>query len=273
MAGFKFLQYHWPQLEKGSTVVVELSTSANVRLMDSSNFNAYKSGRNHRYVGGLVTRSPFRITVPSTGSWYLTIDLVGLRATSVRHSASVLPPALPAARPATAQPLSQIRHERPPVRPDENGETWDVFISHASEDKEAVAEPLADALRAKGLKVWLDKTELRIGDSLRCKIDYGLAHSTFGVVILSKSFFAKGWPQYELDGIVGLSVNGEQRMLPIWHEISRDEIAQKSPSLVDKIARNTAISTVAEIADEIAEVVSDAQPASAGLNTDGEPNG
>ncbi|WP_277516528.1 DUF1883 domain-containing protein [Cellulosimicrobium cellulans] len=234
-----------------------MSTAANVRLMDSTNFNAYKNGRSHRYAGGLVNRSPFRITVPRTGSWYLTIDLMGLKATSVRHSAAVEPPPLPTAKSAPLTSLSGIRHERPPATPDDNGETWDVFISHASEDKEAVAEPLAAELRARGLKVWLDKTELRIGDSLRRKIDYGLAHSAFGVVILSKSFFAKGWPQYELDGIVGLSVNGEQRMLPIWHEISRDEIAKQSPSLVDKIARNTAVATVAEIAEEIAEVVQD----------------
>lgn len=233
----------------------DLSTVANVRLMDSTNFNAYRNGRGHRYAGGEVRKTPFRLTVPRTGSWYLTIDLMGMKATSVRHSATVEPPPLPAAKSAPLRSLSGIRHERPPVIPDDNGATWDVFVSHASEDKEAVAEPLADELRALGLKVWLDKTELRIGDSLRRKIDYGLAHSTFGVVILSKSFFAKGWPQYELDGIIGMSVNGDQRMLPIWHEISRDEIAKQSPSLVDKIARNTAISTVAEIADEIAEVV------------------
>ncbi len=226
--------------------------------MDSTNFNAYKNGRNHRYSGGLVKKTPFRITVPRTDSWYLTIDLMGLKATSVRHSPSVDPPPLPIAKSVPLQSLSGIWQERPPIVPDDNGETWDVFISHASEDKGAVAEPLAAELRARGLKVWLDKTELRIGDSLRRKIDYGLAHSTFGIVILSKSFFAKGWPQYELDGIVGMSVNGDQRMLPIWHEISRDEIAKQSPSLVDKIARNTAVNTVAEIADEIAEVVQDA---------------
>lgn len=258
MAGPKFFKYHWSRLQKGSTIVVTLSAAANVRLMDSSNFNAYKHNRQHRYAGGLVRKSPFRITVPSTGSWYLTIDLMGLRATTVRHSAAVEPPALPTAKSAPLRSLSGIQHERPPVLPDEDGETWDVFISHASEDKETVAEPLADELRARGLKVWLDKTELRIGDSLRRKIDNGLTHSTFGVVVLSKSFFAKGWPQYELDGIVGMTVKGDQRMLPIWHEISRDEIAKQSPSLVDKIARNTAISTVVEIADEIAVVVQDA---------------
>ncbi len=68
MAGFKFVRYHWNRLEKGSTVVVTLSTGANVRLMDSTYFNAYKNGRNHRYSGGLVTRTPFRIRVPRTGS-------------------------------------------------------------------------------------------------------------------------------------------------------------------------------------------------------------
>ncbi|WP_369745614.1 DUF1883 domain-containing protein [Paenarthrobacter sp. AMU7] len=255
MAGLPFTKYHFTRLDKGATVVVTLSRGANVRLMDSSNFNAYKAGRNHRYVGGLVNRSPFRILVPRSGSWYLTIDQMGLKGGTLRSSVSVEPPALPVARTSAPQSLSNIRHERPPVVPDDVGETWDVFVSHASEDKEAVAEPLANALREHGLRVWLDKTELRIGDSLRRKIDYGLAHSSFGVVVLSKSFFAKGWPQYELDGIIGMNVNGDQRMLPIWHEISRDDIAKVSPSLVDKIARNTAIHTIAEISGEIAEVV------------------
>lgn len=87
--------------------------------------------------------------------------------------------------------MSGIRHERPSIVPDGNGETWDVFISHASEGKEAAAEPLPWSC-GRGFKVWLDKAELRTGDSLRRKIDYGLAQSAFGVVILSKSFFAKG---------------------------------------------------------------------------------
>ncbi|WP_341956554.1 toll/interleukin-1 receptor domain-containing protein [Microbacterium sp. LWH13-1.2] len=107
----------------------------------------------------------------------------------------------------------------------------------------------------------MPRGELRIGDSFRRKIDYGLAHSSFGVVILSKSFIAKGWPQYELDGIVGLSVAGKQRMLPIWHEISKDEVEANSPSLADKIARTTVVSTIAEIADEVVAVVRDADAA------------
>src|SRR5680860_1341956 len=74
MTGMPFRQYHWTRLEKGSTVVVTLSTGANVRLMTPQNFQSYKSGRSHKYVkGGLVGRSPHRIVVPSTGSWYLTV--------------------------------------------------------------------------------------------------------------------------------------------------------------------------------------------------------
>ncbi len=132
---------------------------------------------------------------------------------------------------------------------------WDVFISHAGEDKAAVAQPLAEHLRTAGLDVWLDTFELRIGDSLRRKIDAGLAGSRFGVVVLSKPFFRKGWPQYELDGLVTRYVSGEQNLLPIWHEITRDEVMAQSPSLADKIARSTAQYTIGEIAREIAEVV------------------
>jgi hypothetical protein len=83
-----------------------------------------------------------------------------------------------------------------------DGRKFDVFISHASEDKDEVVRPLAYALQASGLGVWYDEFELRIGDSLRRKIDRGLVSSRFGVVVLSKAFFGRGWPEYELDGLV-----------------------------------------------------------------------
>lgn len=45
------------------------------------------------------------------------------------------------------------RQERPSLVPDDNGETWDVFCSHANEEKEAIAEPLAEELRTCDLTV------------------------------------------------------------------------------------------------------------------------
>ena len=82
-----------------------------------------------------------------------------------------------------------------------------------------------------------------------------MAHSRFGVVILSKAFFEKDWPQYELDGLVTRSVSGEQSLLPIWHGITKAVVIAVSPSLADKIARSTTDFTIEEIAKEIAEVV------------------
>ena len=72
---------------------------------------------------------------------------------------------------------------------------------------------------------------------------------------MSRAFFAKGWPIYELDGLVTKSVDGDQVLLPIWHNITKDEVVSYSPSLADKLARNTTMQTVEEIAEEIVEVV------------------
>ena len=96
---------------------------------------------------------------------------------------------------------------------------------------------------------------MRIGDSLRRKIDTGLAKSRFGVVVLSRSFFGKGWTNYELDGLVTKAVTGEQVILPIWHDITKQELIEYSPSLADKVARTTGTHTIKEIAEEIAYVI------------------
>ena len=132
---------------------------------------------------------------------------------------------------------------------------WDVFISHATEDKETVAGPLAHALRERGVSVWYDEFELRVGDSLRRSIDSGITNSRFGLVILSKPFFDKNWPQYELDGLVTRTNSDQQILLPIWHEISKDEVIAHSSSLADRIALRTSDHGIKEIADEIASVI------------------
>jgi len=102
-----------------------------------------------------------------------------------------------APRPAAAE-------ARPPMA---GNDERDVFISHASEDKDAVARPLAEALIGGGASVWFDEYELRLGDRLRAKIEDGLRRSRFGAVILSHSFFAKRWPQLELDGLFALEAD------------------------------------------------------------------
>ena len=257
-----FTHHNLGHVNGRSIVEVTLQGSAaNVRLMDSSNFNNFKAGRRHRYVGGLVTKSPIRLQVPNPGIWHVTIDMTGLGGT-VRSSVRVIPSEalkpLPEINEAPLRSIptlvQNIDNSTPEVDANDNRE-FEVFISHASEDKDEVVRPLANAIQSSGLSVWYDEFELRIGDSLRQKIDRGLAKSQFGVVVLSQSFFGRGWPEYELDGLVTRAVSGEQILLPIWHNISKREVMRYSPSLADRIARTTSTHTVEEIAAEIVDVI------------------
>ena len=131
---------------------------------------------------------------------------------------------------------------------------WDVFISHASEDKKDVVEPLTRILTAHGLSVWYDNTTLLLGDSLRRKIDEGLAGSRYGVVVLSKNFFAKNWPQQELSGLAARESAGAKVILPVWHQMSHSEILQYSPLLADRLGISTQKGLEA-VATEILKVV------------------
>jgi hypothetical protein len=116
---------------------------------------------------------------------------------------------------------------------------YDVFISHASEDKDEVARPLSQRLEQLGLRVWLDECQLTIGDSLRRCIDRGLVESRFGIVVLSPAFFMKEWPNKELDGLVARDDGKEKVILPVWHQVSAAEIRRFSPILADRLAVST----------------------------------
>lgn len=145
----KFTHYNLGHAERGSVVEVSLQGSAaNVRLMDSSNFSSYKAGRNHRYQGGLAKSSPVRLSIPSSGTWHVTVDMQGLRGT-VRSGIRVIPGSalrpLPAINQASLRTIPtlvrDIENDLVPPTDAPDGRTFDVFVSHASEDKEAVVRP------------------------------------------------------------------------------------------------------------------------------------
>lgn len=128
-------------------------------------------------------------------------------------------------------------------------EIYDVFICHASEDKDKFVRPLAKALRSHHLEVWYDEFALDVGDSLREAIDRGLTASRYGIVVLSPSFFRKQWPQRELNGLVARETGEDRRMiLPIWHHVDRDQVLSFSPPLADLRATvsSKGMSTVVE---------------------------
>lgn len=248
-----YLHFDLGQVKSGQIVEVTLTSGANVRLMTSSEFSNYKNGRGHRYIGGLAKQSPLRLQIPNSGRWYVVVDMQGLRG-STNASVRVIPGPLPEIREAPLSSVPGLVRDPPPTVADSDA-AYDVFISHASEDKDTIVRSLANALVAKGLRVWYDEFTLRIGDSLRQKIDRGLARSRVGLVVLSPAFVSKGWTNYELDGIVSRTISGEQILLPIWHGITKQEVIDFSAPLADKVARSTATHTVDDIAQEIADLL------------------
>lgn len=132
---------------------------------------------------------------------------------------------------------------------------YDVFISHASEDKEPFVEELVHALRDRDIGVWYDSINIGWGDSLRSQIDNGLKRSTFGIVILSENYIKKGWTQYELEGLFNIEMTKGKTILPIWHNITKQQVMDFSATLAGRKALTTATMTADEIADTFVELI------------------
>ncbi len=129
-----------------------------------------------------------------------------------------------------------------------NEETnWDVFVSHASEDKETFVQPLAVSLQGLGVSVWYDEFSLRVGDSLSRSIDKGIANSRFGLVVVSPAFIEKSWPQYELRGLVAREIDEDRVILPVWHGVTKKQVLAFSPALADKVALDTTCLNAQEV--------------------------
>ncbi len=128
---------------------------------------------------------------------------------------------------------------------------YDAFISHASEDKDDFVRPLAGILKEYGFRVWYDEFELEIGDSLRESIDKGLVTSSYGIVVLSPKFLNKNWTKYELNSLVAKEIEGEKVILPIWHNVTKQQVMEYSPMLADKLALSSETMAIDEIAKRI----------------------
>jgi hypothetical protein len=132
---------------------------------------------------------------------------------------------------------------------------YDLFISHASEDKATFVRPLAQRLRQERYRIWYDEFELKVGDSLTGKIDYGLSNSKAGLIVLSPSFMKKKWPQRELAGLVTRQLHQGAILIPVWHAVTISEVIAFSPPLADIKALNSSGATD-DIVSELRKAVS-----------------
>ena len=113
---------------------------------------------------------------------------------------------------------------------------YDVFISHASEDKETFVRPFVRRLLELGLSVWYDEFQIFPGDSLRRSLDEGLAKSKYVVAVLSPTFFKKKWTQNELSAIFAQESGKKGNIIPIWLGVSTSQVSRFSPMLADRVA-------------------------------------
>lgn len=112
---------------------------------------------------------------------------------------------------------------------------YDVFISHAYEDKVAFADGLADALRKKKLRVWYSGFELKVGDSITGSVNSALANSAYGIVIISNTYLEKQWAMSELKALFTYQ-EVQNRILPVLLGVSVEEVRQHIPLLADRYA-------------------------------------
>lgn len=132
--------------------------------------------------------------------------------------------------------IEPVQEERASGLPIKEQFQWDVFVSHASEDKDSFVRGLAQELDRSGVRVWYDESTLSVGDNLRRSIDKGLAQSRYGIVVLSPRFFDKEWPQKELNGLVVRERDGQKVILPVWLDVDAKDIASYSLLLADRVA-------------------------------------
>lgn len=132
-------------------------------------------------------------------------------------------------------------------------EEYDVFVSHAWEDKEDFVDEFVSELKKQNLNVWYDTSKLKWGDSMREKIDKGLSKSRYGVVILSPNYIAehKYWTKAELNGLFQVETINGKTILPIWHNLTKKQVVEYSPIIADRKAMTTANMTAEEMAIEL----------------------
>ena len=137
--------------------------------------------------------------------------------------------------------------------PDQN-DMVDAFISYSGDDTD-IALSVASELTRWGVRIWIDRLDIRPGASLSQSIDIGLLKSKFALPLLSRSYFDRYWTQEEIRGMRALH-GRENRIIPIWCGIDESFVREKSPILADTKAiiyeKNNLVAVCMEICSVVA---------------------
>jgi hypothetical protein len=112
---------------------------------------------------------------------------------------------------------------------------YDLFISHAFEDKNDFTDELALELKKQGVRAWYSGFELTLGTSITSSINQALIESKYGLVIISPMYLKKQWAMKELEAFFA-SEQDHKRILPVLHKITPNELREKLPVFADRYA-------------------------------------
>jgi len=110
-----------------------------------------------------------------------------------------------------------------------------AFVCHDFRDKDSIARPIAINLQKMLCSVWYDEFSLRVGHNLRESIEKGLKTCKKCILVLSPSFFSNdGWTKREFDSVFTREIlEKKQIVLPIWYGVTKQEVYNYSPSLLN----------------------------------------
>ncbi len=114
-------------------------------------------------------------------------------------------------------------------------ELYDSFLLYSSEDIQLASE-LAGSLKSRGFKFWYAPIELKVGSKLLDSIEQGMQNSRSGILLISKSYLRKGWTNYEMDVLIRQSIDSSKKLLPIWHEVTKEEVEKRHLGLAGIVA-------------------------------------
>lgn len=111
---------------------------------------------------------------------------------------------------------------------------YDLFVSHASKDKEELVESLYRSLDKLGIKIFYDKESIEWGDKWKEAILDGVNKAEFAIIVISENFFGREWTERELNELLSRqNRNGQKIILPILKNITMEQLQQKYPSVAD----------------------------------------
>ena len=95
-------------------------------------------------------------------------------------------------------------------------------------------------LRRLGINIFYDTESISWGDNWKQAILNGTSVSEFAIIVISENFFGREWTERELyEFLQRQNERGQKIVLPLLHNITRDQLKEHYPELYEIQVINT----------------------------------